>query len=104
MIGLEEVLTRETPEGRSRSVWVRPLKRIERAPRKGLKRCVGPSCRSANITAEHIAAEVVKKRRREDPKLFLSNCRSQPEVYSRGLAAYKPLRDPFPVQMRIIDE
>lgn len=48
--------------------------------------------------------EMAEKQHRENPGLFLSNCRVQWEVHDRGLAAYKPIRELYPIQMRTIDE
>ena len=53
--------------------------------------------------ARRLAAETAAQMRRDDPKLFFDNCRAQPEVHKKGLAAYTPLHDLYPNQMRIID-
>jgi hypothetical protein len=53
--------------------------------------------------ARNMAAEAPQKLRREDPNHFLSMCQAQWEIRNRGLAPYSPLRERFPVQMRVID-
>jgi len=53
--------------------------------------------------ARRVAGETAAQMRRGDPKLFLENCRAQPEVHKNKLAAYTPLHDLYPIQMRTID-
>jgi hypothetical protein len=53
--------------------------------------------------SRRMAAETAAQMRRDDPKLFLNNCRAQPEVHKNGLAAYTPLHDLYPTQMLAID-
>ena len=47
--------------------------------------------------------EAVGKKRREDPN-FLNLCRAQADAHRRGLANYRPMREKYPVEMRVIDD
>jgi hypothetical protein len=59
----------------------------------------------ADVTDEiKINAERSQEKRHTNAQKFLANCREQREDHERGLAAYKPLRENYPVQMLTIDK
>ena len=45
----------------------------------------------------------VGKMRRENPN-FLNICRAQEDAHKRGLGNYRPIREKYPDQMRVIDD
>jgi hypothetical protein len=66
----------------------------------------GYSLESLNKTifdAKNLAAQAVQKQSHDDPK-FLNTCQAQSEAHNKGLAAYRPLREKYPDQMRVIDQ